>query len=87
MLELINELRSKEDSFRGYVQSEVLIILSKIIASRKTSKIKKKILIYIESEIAELPFDYRNIHLGNQTSHNEINSYIKIALYVLDSKI
>lgn len=83
MLELIKELKSKEDSFRSYVQVEVFNLLSKIIDSNEIKKNTKNRLSLIMTEMNTVPFDSRNPHLGNQTSHNLINSYIKMSLFIL----
>lgn len=84
MLDIIKELKSKEDCYRSYVKIEVLTLLSKIIDSttaKKTTKIK---LSVIKSEIELIWFDYRSLHLGNQKSHDLINTCLKMALSVIN---
>ncbi len=85
MLELIKELKSKEDSYRSYVKVEVLNLLSKIMSSKEINQTTKNTLTVITVELIKIPFDYRNPHLVNQSSHDEINSLIKMALFVLES--
>lgn len=85
MLEIIKELKSKEDSYRSYVKIEVLNLLSKIVKLNRIKNATKNKLMLIKADLIEVPFDYRNPHLGNKCSHDEINSYIKMALFVLAS--
>jgi len=86
MKNLIIELQSKVDSKRKYLQTEVCLLLDKIINHQSIDFESKSELIQLKASVNKIHFEYWNRHASNEEAFVLINHYVKKALEILKNR-